>query len=156
MFDPRSDLIGLFTNSRIGAASRFSTASVYIQLIKEEVDNMEIEPNDYGRKNVGLMWLKTPREPVAKNIKVGTGTIDHEVVVDFHLIIPRNNTWLKNIHATYINSILATFEATIETNSTSSAGKSWDVAEPPNILSTNAESPNLCFRMGELVFRKTN
>lgn len=156
MFDPRTDIISLFTSSRIGAASRYSTTSVYVKILKEEVDNRETEPNDYGDKYVGILWLKHPRAYLT-NVTIGTGTIDHEVVVDCHLIIPRNDHWLKNIHETYINNILKRFEATIESNSTSSASKSWDVVEPPNILSaSDPDNPNICFRVIELVCRKTD
>lgn len=156
MFDPRSDLVGLFTNSRIGAASRFgSTTSCYVRLIKEEVDNKETEPNDYGNNYVGLLWLKSPRA-YNNDIDVGFSTTAHEVVVDCHLIIPRNDKWLKGVHETFINNITNTFEKTIRTYATAS-GKSWNQAAVENMpLSSDPENPNICFRVLEVVCHKAD
>lgn len=155
MFDPRNDIISLFTNSRIGAVSKYGgTASVYVKILRLE-DNEEKEPDDYGTKTVGLLWLHPPRA-YNQNIKAGTGTIQHDVVIDCHLIIPKNDNHLKDIHADYINTILNTFEATLEASSTSTAGKSWDVATPPNILTSTSDDPNIYYRMFEITCTKTN
>ena len=152
MFDPRSDLIGLFTNDRIGAASKYSTTSVYIQLVSWE-DNEEKEPDDYGSKYVGILWLKPPRaynEPM----DIGFSTTMHEVVVDCDLLIPKNDNWLRNTHATYIKNICHTFETTIRRNA-SASGKTWDTAELRSIpISFDSENPGVYRRVFEVIFKK--
>jgi len=154
MFDPRDDLIGLFTNSRIGAASRYSTTTAYVKLLSYE-GNEEKEPNDYGDKYVGIMWFKPPRSYLA-TMDIGFSTTEHEVVVDCDLIIPVNDKWLKGIHSTYINNILHTFETTIRTNA-SASGKTWDTAEVHAIpVSLDAENPNVYRRVVEVVCKKAN
>jgi len=155
MFDPRSDLIGLFTNSRIGAASRYgSSSTVYIKLLIVE-DNEEKEANDYGSKYVGIIWLKPPRAYL-EDLNVGFSTTEHEVVVDCDLVIPVNDKWLRNTHATFINSVLHTFETTIRTNA-SATGKSWDNAEAKSIpISFDSETPNIYRRVIEVVCKKAN
>ena len=154
VFDPRSDIIGLFTSSRIGAASRFSTTSVYVKLLSYE-DNDTAEPNDYGSKYVGIIWLKPPRAYL-DSLDVGFRTTEHEVVVDCDLVIPKNNEWLRNSHATFINSVLHTFETTVRTNC-SAAGKSWGTAEVKSIpISLDPDNPNIYRRVMELICIKAN
>ena len=154
MFDPRSDIIGLFTNSRIGAASRYSTTSVYIQLLQVE-DNEEKEPNDYGDKYVGIMWLRQPRAYMT-SVDIGFNSTDHQVIVDCDIVIPKNDKWLKNTHTQYMTKILHTFETTIRRNS-SASGKSWDIAEASNIpVSFDDMNPNVYRRVVEVICRKVN
>lgn len=154
MFDPRSDVIGLFTSSRIGADSRFSGTSVYVKLISFE-DNETVEPNDYGDKYVGIMWFKPPRAYFT-DLDVGFSTTEHEVIVDCDLILPKNDKWLRNSHATFINNILHTFETTVRTNCTVS-GKSWDIAMVSNVLiSFDENNPNIYRRILELRCIKAN
>ena len=148
MIDPRSDIIGLFTNSRIGADSRYSGTSVYIKIVSTE-DNENTEPNDYGDKYVGILWLKPPRQYL-NDLTISFTVTEHEAIVDCDLIIPRNDKWLKNNHSTFINNIVDLFERTIRENSTTS-GKTWDIAMVDNILvSVDVENPNIYRRLMEL------
>jgi len=154
MFDPRDDIIGLFSNSRIAAASKFSTTSVFVQILTVE-ENEEKEPNDYGDKYVGMLWLSQPRAYLT-GIDIGFNATEHLVVVDCKLVIPKNDKWLKNKHATFTNSIMHTFETTIRTNA-SAAGKSWDTAEVTNIpISIDDVNPNINYRLLEVVCKKAN
>ena len=154
VFDPRTDIIGLFTSSRIGAVSRFSGTSVYVKLISYE-DNENAEPNDYGNNYVGILWLKPPRAYFT-DLDVGFRTTEHEVIVDCDLIIPKNDKWLRNSHASFINNVIHTFETTIRTN-TSTPGKSWGMAEVTGIpISEDPEYPNIYFRVMELRCIKAN
>ena len=157
MFDPRSDIISLFSNSRIGANSRYgSSATVYVKLIEYDIENAEIEPNDYGDRYVGIMWLMPPRA-YNRTLDIGFNTTEHTVVIDCRLILPQNNKWLKNIHSTYINSVLHTFETTIRTNGDATAGKSWDIAELNNMpVSNDPENPNIHYRVLEVVCVKAD
>jgi hypothetical protein len=155
LFDPRTDLIGLFTNSRLGAASRYSNTSVYIRLVKETVDNKDTEPNDYGTKYVGILWLKPPRT-YNTSADVGFNTTEHDVIIDCHLIIPRNDQWLKNTHETFANNITHSFETTIRTNA-SASGKSWQNAEVSNMpISNDPDNPNVCYRVLEVTCFKAD
>jgi len=153
MFDPRSDIIGLFTNSRIGASSRYSGTDVYVKILSME-DNEEKEPNDYGDKYVGIIWLKPPRVYL-NDMDIGFNTAEHEVVVDCDFILPKNERWLKGNHATFINSILHTLETTIRTNC-SASGKSWDIAMFNDIPISFNDEPNIYRRVSEIVCYKAN
>lgn len=154
MFDPRTDLIGLFTNSRIGAACKYSTVSVYVKLINSE-DDKEAKPSDYGSKYVGIMWFKPPRA-YFRDMDLGFQTTEHEVIVDCDLVIPTSEKWLEGVHSTYINNILHIFETTIRTNSTVS-GKSWDIARADAIpISFDSTTPNIYRRVVEVICRKAN
>jgi len=153
MFDPRDDLIGLFTNCRIGAVSKYgSTASVYVQLLTTE-DNSGKEPNDYGDKTVGIIWFKPPRAYLT-DIDIGFNTTEHQVIVDCDFVLPQNDKWLQGIHGTFIKNIIHTLETTIRTNS-SASGKSWDTAELLNIY-TDFSIPNINRRIMEIICYKAN
>lgn len=148
MIDPRSDLISLFTNSRIGAASKFSTTSVYIKILEAEGQE-EKEPNDYGSKYVGILWLRPPRAYLS-NINIGYTRDEIETVVDCHLYIPKNPRWFNaGDYGTYINRILDTFQTTIR----SSSGKVWDMARMNSIPDslTGGDNPNVYGRVIEVV-----
>jgi hypothetical protein len=132
MFDPRDDIIGLFTNARIGGSSRFSSSTVYVKLLKTE-DNSGKEPNDFGNNMVGIIWLKPPRT-VNTCIDVGFSTSEHRVVIDVDMVLPHNDEFLKNVHDSFINSILHSLETTIRTYATKS-GVSYDTAELVFVMS---------------------
>jgi len=154
MFDPRDDIIGLFSNSRILANSKYSSTSVFIKLLSFE-DNEEKEPNDYGDKCVGILWLKQPRA-VLTSIDIGFNSTEHLITVDCNLIVPKNDKWLKNKHATFMNDVLHTFETTLRANA-SASNKSWDTIEAANIpISIDDVNPNINYRFIEVVCKKAN
>ena len=155
MFDPRTDIVGLFTSARIGADSRYSGTSVYVKILKEEIDNTDTEANDYGSKYVGILWLSPPREYISPK-SINSTKYEHEAVVDCRLIVPRNDKWLRNNHETFIHNVLHTFETRIRDNYNAS-GKSWDIALPTNMpVTNNPDNPNVCYRVLELVCYKIN
>lgn len=151
MIDPRNDLISLFTNSRIGAASKFSGTSVYVKILVTE-GQAEKEPNDYGSSYVGLIWLHPPRSYLT-TIDIGYGKDEGETVVDCHLYIPLNKRWFNSDdYGTFINSVLTVFQTTIRSNQT---GYVWDMARVSNIPDslTGGNNPNVYGRVIEVVFK---
>jgi hypothetical protein len=157
LFDPRSDLISLFTNSKISANSRFgSNKTVFVKLLEEKVDNKHKEIDDYGSECVGIIWMSPPRAYL-EDMDIGFNTTQHSVVVDCRLIVPRNDRWLQGVHDTFINSILHTFETTIRSNGDASAGKSWDTAMATNMpVSSDPENPSINYKVIEVVCTKAN
>jgi hypothetical protein len=153
MFDPRDDIIGLFTNSRIGAVSKYgSNATVYMQLLKTEDDSCK-EPNDYGDKTVGIIWFKPPR-CYNTGLDIGFSSTEHQVIIDCDMVLPVNDKWLQGVHGDYINNVLHTFETTIRDNATKS-GVSYDTAELLNVI-TDFSIPNINRRIIEILCFKSN
>jgi len=151
MIDPRSDLISLFTDSRIGAVSKYSGTSVYVKILVTEGQE-ELEPSNYGSKYVGLIWLHPPRV-YSSELNIGYTKDEHEYVVDCHLYIPKNKRWFNpDDYGTFIASVLNTFQTTIRSNQT---GKDWDRARVSNIPNslTGGDNPNVYGRVIEVVFK---
>ena len=152
MIDPRSDIISLFTDSRIGASSMYSGTSVYVKLLESEGQE-EREPNDYGRNYVGIIWLRPPR--VYSNIHDISYNHDiSEIVVDCHLYIPKNTAWFKpGGYSSYIRQVLDTLQTTLRSNQT---GKSWHSIRLSNIPDslTGGDNPNVYGRVIEVVCMK--
>lgn len=152
MIDPRSDLISSFTNSRIGAASKYSTSSVYIKLLTREGQE-EKEPSDYGSSYVGLMWFFPPRAYMTQITGVNNVQELVETVVDCHLYIPKNEHWFNpSNYGTYIKNILDTFQSTLRDIDINDYG--WDVRinSIPDSL-TGFDNPNVYGRVVELIFK---
>ena len=151
MIDPRSELISLFSDSRIGAASKYSTTSVYVKLLETEGQE-EKEPNDYGSKYVGIIWLHPPRSYLQQITACNIVRDEGETVVDCHLYLPKNQQWfIPGGYGTYIRRILDTFQTTIRNATVDSY--SWDKARlnsVPDSL-TGGDNPNVYGRVVEVV-----
>lgn len=152
MIDPRSDLISKFTDSRIGAASKYSTTSVYVKLLCPEGQE-EKEPSDYGSSYVGLIWFHPPRSYFTQITGVNNVRDLAETVVDCHLYIPKNQRWFNSDdYGMYIKHILDTFQSTLRGIDIDDFG--WDVriGSIPDSL-TGYDNPNVYGRMVELIFK---
>jgi len=150
MIDPRSDLISLFSNERIGAASMYSTVSVYVKLLEVEGQE-EKEPKDFGSKYVGILWLHPPRA-YSSQMTAANSVLDiNETVVDCHLYIPRNNQWFQaGDYSRYINRLLDSMQTTFRSNQ---SGYCWDsirLNSIPDSL-TGGGNPNVYGRVIEVV-----
>lgn len=155
MFDPRDDIIGLFTSSRIGAASRYSGTSVYVHILTWE-DHLDAEPDDYGEKTVGLLWLRPPRS-VLQSVDIGYHATAHTVVVDAYLHIPVCDAWLKGIRRVFVNSIMDTFETRLRDEGNSKDGVGWDTIEVTGVpVCFDDVNPGVDLRVLEVTCTRTD
>ena len=137
MFDPRSDIKGLFTNNRVTGSDKYSqTAHVDIDLR---------EDNPQGAiKREGIILMEAPRA-ICKDITVGNGYKLDEVVFDAVLYVIRKHN-IKD-YTTFIDSIVDTFQTTLKTNRHS-------VSSCDDAMVTNVISPGVPPKAQNMEFKR--
>ena len=106
MFDPRSDIKGLFSNHRISGTDKYgNTAHVDIQLREENTEGTIIRE--------GILIFEPPRA-VISDIEIGDSKTFDEVVFDANLYVIRKSQ-IRDYHS-FINSVVDTFQNTLKTN----------------------------------------
>ena len=118
MIDPRNDIVGLFTNSRVSGSSDHGTKYVKVDL-REDNENAEITGKD-----LGALILESPVVSPS-NISVNGKTYEESITQICNLWI-RKHVSLKNPDS-FINNIVNSFQNTIVDNhlSLSSVGDIW-------------------------------
>lgn len=111
MFDPRDDIIALFTNSIISTTASYGYGTDYIKIdLREDNPEGTIDYKNYA----GCMLLESPEEGTPRPRNIGGGKDETPIVITCNLWI-RKKKGMKDLNK-YINGIIDTFQKTIRTN----------------------------------------
>lgn len=110
MFDPRADIISLFSNSKVSVSTDYDGKTDYMELCIRE-RNPE---GDLRYDSAGGIILEPPFSPPPKEVCIGGQKHVTTVIIPCRLWL-RKREWIKN-RDTFLNSVISTFQTTIRTN----------------------------------------
>jgi len=112
-FDPRPDILGLFTDSKVSGTGKYKTEYIEIH-IRER--NWKLD-RTYKNSSKGVISLDPPTmvKPDEKSIGPNGFTINQEVIIPCNLFIPLSEALNYQVD-TFINDIVHSFEGTIFDN----------------------------------------
>jgi len=137
MFDPRSDIKGLFTDYRVTGTDKYSnTAHVDIYLAEDNPNATIVRE--------GVIILEQPRA-VSIDSDIGDNTNYDEIKFDANLFVIRKSH-IRD-YPSFINSIVNTFQSTIKTNRS-------NLSSCSDAKVTNMDSPLVPFDERKVKFRR--